>query len=140
MAKYFRGISSVKIIQRKHRGPAMYTCPLGIEYHMAVTNLIEPINPALLTPFIIYKDTVQGRKPFPSTPYLFGLFDGLVHQFHPQPADSVIRTRYHKNHRKSLGAWQAGFEEAKEVYEQSVNDLLSVMIDKLPPAIQEELS
>ena len=118
----------------------MYIRPGGIEYHMAVINLIEPINPALITPFLIYRDTVQGRKPFPATPYLFGLFDGLVHQFLPQPADSVVRTRYDNFRSEFLPAWQAGFEEAKEVYEQSVNDLLSVMIDKLPPAIQEELA
>ncbi len=65
---------------------------LGIEYQMAVKHLIEPLNPDLITAFLIYKDAVQGRKPFLSEPYLYGLFDGLVHHFEQEP--TVLLPRY----------------------------------------------
>ena len=96
--------------------------PLGVEYKMAVINLIEPLNPALITPFLIYKDTVQGRKPFPAEPYLYGLFDGLVNLFDPSHEPTVVLPRYPENQIKCCAAWDAGLEEAQQVYEQCVKN------------------
>jgi hypothetical protein len=106
-----------------HQGSNMHYSPQGIEYRLAVMNLIDPINPALDTPFSIYKDAVQGRKPFPSELYCFGLFDGLVHLFH---SIETIENRYFpEKNPGEIRAFCAGFEEARELYQQYVNVLLS---------------
>lgn len=87
--------------------------PQGIEYRMAVINLIEPINPALTTPFLIYKDAVQGRNPFPSEPYCFGLFDGLVHLFH---SIADIENRYFEKSPDESQAFCSGVNEALAIH------------------------
>ena len=110
--------------------------PLGIDYQMAVINLIEPINPALITAFLIYKDTVQGRKPFPSGPYLYGLFDGLVNLLEVPSHEhelTVVLPRYPENQTKCCAAWDAGLEEAQQVYEHLVKKTTCEMIHHLDP-------
>ncbi|MCP4345288.1 MAG: hypothetical protein GY795_07150 [Desulfobacterales bacterium] len=94
---------------------------------MAVINLIEPINPALTTPFVFYKDTIQGRKPFPSEPYCFGLFDTLVALLDISSYEHekiVILPRWCADEEPDkYRCWEAGFEEAREIYSQQVNAL-----------------
>lgn len=99
----------------------MHYSPQGIEYRMAVMNLIEPINPALTTPFLLYKDAVQGRKPFPSEPYCFGLFDGLVALYlvpHCEHEKTSVLPRWCADKEPNkYRCWEAGFEEAQNIFQ-----------------------
>ncbi|MCI5211861.1 MAG: hypothetical protein D3910_24480, partial [Candidatus Electrothrix sp. ATG2] len=93
----------------------------NVEYRKAVTNLIEPLNPALITAFLIYKDTIEGRKPFPCEPYCYGLFDTLVSLIEVGPWETVLLPRYCPDKEpEAHRAWEAGFEEAEQVYNDRV--------------------